>query len=241
MSIALTHISTRIPRPETCNLNGHSIGKKEITRDSHDRCSVVSRVDDVLLFRGCKQVEVNRSLAPAIDPLIILVHYRLVPLNISNRRRLFMNKPKRMTKFMTHSCAELQIAHIIGHSTVVHGWLVLADIVTVSANVRPISVSIEGDTDIGISWGITLHPFEGQVGIASPFVGELFGFSIFAGCVEQNLLEADQLFKDFGLWRKNYLHDLTANEIALTIGNSLANKNVSRLGHDIPPHIDDNF
>ena len=113
-----------------------------------------------------------------MDPLIILIDYRFVPLDVSDWRRLFMDEAKRVTEFMTHSCTELQIGHVISHPTVVHGWLILADCMATSANVRPVAISVEGDADVGITRGVTLHPFEGYVRVASPFIGKLLSVSI---------------------------------------------------------------
>ena len=92
-----------------------------------------------------------------------------------------MDEAKSVAKFMTHSCAELEIGHIISHPTVVHGWLVLADGMAIGANVRPVAISVEGDADVGITRGVALHPFEGYVRIASPFIRKLLSVSICIG------------------------------------------------------------
>lgn len=84
-----------------------------------------------------------------------------------------MDEAKRMAEFMTDSCTKLQIAHVVGHSTVIHGWLVLADVMAIGANVRPVAISVKRDPDVGIPWGVALHPFEGDVRITTPFICKL--------------------------------------------------------------------
>lgn len=97
-----------------------------------------------------------------------------------------MDEAKRVAKFMAHSCTELEIGHVISHPTVVHGWLILADCMATGANVRPVAISVKGDTDVGFSWGVALHPFEGYVRIASPFVGKLIQISICTRSSDRN-------------------------------------------------------
>ena len=59
-----------------------------------------------------------------------------------------MDEPESVTKLMAHGGTEFQIARVVSHSSVIHSWLVLADVAAVSAKCGPVSISVEGDADV---------------------------------------------------------------------------------------------
>lgn len=84
-----------------------------------------------------------------------------------------MSTTQRVTELVNNSGREVLIRSLVVEPAKVHGRLGLRNILCPVAEDGPRAGLIERDTDVGISWAISGHPFEGDVGVTSPLVGEL--------------------------------------------------------------------